>query len=111
MSKYVELEVKPEGASGQVLAIPLSSTGGDGKAKTYEVRDEKGAALLKVDASTSTTTLGALAGALQLPTYADDEARDLAIAPAALGMLIYNIDSDKLQLYGSTGWINVGSGL
>lgn len=111
MSKYVELEVKPEGASGQVLAIPLSSTGSDSKAKTYEVRDEKGATLLKVDAATGKTTLGALAGAVRLPVYADDTERDTGVPTPVEGMVVWNTTASFIQVYNGSSWVNVGSGL
>jgi hypothetical protein len=109
MSKYVELEVKPEGASGSVLAIPLSSTGSDGKAKTWTVRDEKGTSLLDVDATTSKTTLGALAGGLRLPNYADDTARDAAIPVAVRGMLVYNHAYGSLQVYDGGTWVTLAT--
>lgn len=110
-NRPVDLEVKPEGASGQVLAIPLSSTGSDGKAKTYEVRDEKGASLLKVDATTSKTTLGSLAGAVRLPVYADDTERDSGVPTPAEGMIVWNTSAAYIQVYNGSNWINVGSGL
>lgn len=109
MSKYVELEVKPEGASGQVLAIPLSSTGSDSKAKTYEVRDEKGASLLKVDAATGKTTIGSIAVALQLPVYADDAARDAAIPAPARGMVVYNQSFTSLQVHDGGNWVTLAT--
>lgn len=109
MSKYVELEVKPEGASGQVLAIPLSSTGSDSKAKTYEVRDEKGASLLKVDATTGKTTIGSVAGALQLTSYTDDSARDAAIPAPVRGMVIYNHTFTSLQVYDGGNWVTIAT--
>ena len=108
-SKPVELEVKPEGASGQVLAIPLSSTGSDDKAKTYEVRDEKGASLFKVDAATSKTTLGVLSDALRLPDYADDTARDSAIPIPVRGMLVYNHTFTSLQFYDGGSWVTLAT--
>lgn len=111
MSKTVELEVKPEGSAGRVLAIPLSSTGSDDKAKTYEVRDEKGETLLKVDAGDGKTTLGPLLGSVRLPVYADESERDAALPAPVYGMLVFVLDSDKLQLYGGAGWINVYAGL
>jgi hypothetical protein len=109
MSKFVELEVKPEGASGSVLAIPLSSTGSDGKAKTWTVRDEKGASLMSVDASTSKTTLGAIAGGLRLPDYADDTARDAAIPSPVRGMLVYNHAFGSLQVYDGGSWVTMAT--
>lgn len=110
-NRPVELEVKPEGASGQVLAIPLSSTGSDGKAKTYEVRDEKGVSLLKVDAGDGKTTLGALAGAVRLPVYADDTERDTGVPTPVEGMVVWNTTASFIQVYNGSSWVNVGSGL
>lgn len=107
----VDLEVKPEGASGRVLAIPLSSTGSDDKAKTYEVRDEKGVSLLKVDAGDGKTTLGALAGAVRLPVYADDTERDSGVPTPAEGMIVWNTSAAYIQVFNGSNWINVGSGL
>ena len=109
MSKFVELEVKPEGASGSVLAIPLSSTGSDGKAKTYEVRNERGTTLLKVDAAASTTTLGTLAGSLKLPVYADAGARDAAIPTPATGMVAFNVSDGAMQVYTGGLWANLAT--
>lgn len=107
----VDLEVKPEGASGRVLAIPLSSTGSDDKAKTYEVRDEKGVSLLKVDAGDGKTTLGALAGAVRLPVYVTDNERDIAVPTPVEGMIVWNSTAGFIQVYNGTIWIDVGSGL
>lgn len=107
----VDLEVKPEGASGQVLAIPLSSTGSDGKAKTYEVRDEKGASLLKVDATTGKTTLGSIAGAVRLPVYADDTERDTGVPTPVEGMIVWNTTASYIQVYNGSNWVNVGAGV
>jgi hypothetical protein len=109
MTKFVELEVKPEGASGSVLAIPLSSTGSDGKAKTYEVRDEKGAALLKVDATTGKTTIGSVAGALQLTSYTNDVERDAAVTVPVRGMVIYNHTFTSLQVYDGSAWVTLAT--
>lgn len=109
MSKFVELEVKPEGASGQVLAIPLSSTGGDGKAKTYEVRDEKGSTLLKVDSVTSQVRLSPLSFPITLPVYADSGARDAAIATPSTGMLIFNVSDGAVQVYTGGLWANLAT--
>lgn len=103
----VDLEVKPEGASGRVLAIPLSSTGSDDKAKTYEVRDEKGASLFKVDAGDGKTTLGSLAGALRLPVYADSAARDAGVGTLVEGMLVWNTAEGVAQLYNGSTWRDV----
>lgn len=116
MSKYVELEVKPEGASGSVLAIPLSSTGSDGKAKTWAVRDEKGATLLEVNSATQRTSLStisgtlAMSGPLQFASVADDTERDTLIPTPATGMVIFNLGTGYLQIYNGS-WSNVGGGL
>lgn len=100
----VDLEVKSEGATGKVLPIPLSSTGADDKAKTWEVRDEKGTSLMKVDAATGRTTLGALAGALRLPVYADSTARDAGVPIPVEGMLIWNTAESVAQLFNGSQW-------
>lgn len=109
MSKTVDLEVKPEGASGRVLAIPLSSTGSDEKAKTYEVRDEKGVSLFKVDAGTGKTTMGLMAGPLGLPDYDDDAARDAAIPVPVRGMVVYNHTFTSLQVYIGSSWVTLAT--
>jgi len=109
-SKPIELIPKTEGNAVAVV-VPLSASAADGKASIYAVRKADGTNLLSVNAATSTIELAALGSPLKMPSYADDTARDAAITSPSLGMLVYNIDSDKLQLYGQSGWVNVGSGL
>lgn len=100
----VDLEVKSEGATGRVLPIPLSSTGADDKAKTWEVRDEKGTSLMKVDAATGRTTLGALAGALRLPVYVDTTARDAGVPTPVEGMLVWITGDGVVQIFNGSQW-------
>lgn len=112
MSKFVELEVKPE-ASGSIVAIPVSSTGSDGKATSWGVRDEKGTTLMKVDATAGSVTLAALAGPLRLPVYANDTARDAAVPAPVAGMLAINQQDDimtpltVLQFHDGLVWATV----
>jgi len=106
MSKFLELEVKPE-ASGSIVAIPVSSTGSDGKATSWGVRDEKGSTLVKADAVTSQVTLAPLAGTFRLPVYADDTARDAAVTSPTGGEMVYNQTSGTVEFYDGTTWIGL----
>lgn len=108
MSKYVELEIKPEGANDSVVVIPLSATGSDGKAKTWAVRDEQGNSLVSVSSTSSTVSLGNISGtlkatgAIQFVSVADDNARDTLVSAPAIGMVVYNATAGGLQLYTGT---------
>ena len=112
MSKFVELEVKPEN-SGSIVAIPVSTTGSDGKATSWGVRDEKGTTLMKVDATAGSVTLAALAGPLRLPVYANDTARDVAVPAPVAGMIVANQQDDipipvtVLQFHDGSVWATV----
>jgi len=108
MSKLVELEVKPEN-SGSIVAIPVSTTGSDGKATSWAVRDEKGATLIKADAATGKVTLPALEGAFSVPVYDDDAARDAAIPSPLRGMLVYNHNGTALQFHNGSSWVTVAT--
>lgn len=63
----------PKGdGTGSTFTIPLSTTGEDGKAALFQVIDEKGAVLFKVDSTTSAITSAALvAPALGTPASGD----------------------------------------
>ena len=46
-------------------------------------------------------------GALKLPSYADNAARDAAITSPARGMMIFKIDSSKFQGYTGASWVDL----
>lgn len=46
-------------------------------------------------------------GALKLPSYADNAARDAAITSPARGMMIFKIDSSKFQGYTGAAWVDL----
>ena len=43
----------------------------------------------------------------KLPNYADDTARDAAITSPELGMMIFHVGNDAVQVYKSAGWTNI----
>lgn len=43
----------------------------------------------------------------KLPNYADDTARDAAITSPELGMMIFHVGNDAIQVYKSAGWTNI----
>lgn len=101
----VDLVVKPEG-SGAIVGIPLSSTGEDGKATSYVVRNEIGETLLSVDAETQTTTVR---GALLMPVHLDDAARDAAIGSPVAGMMVFVASPGVVQVYDGSGWVQLAT--
>lgn len=105
MATPVDLEVRPE-AGGSVIPIPLSSTGSDGKAKIWAVRDEKGRSLISADTQVPVVKLGAT---LQLQVVASDSTRDALITAPAQGMCVYNQTFTSLQVYDGTNWVTLAT--
>ena len=105
MANPVDLEVKPE-TGGSIISIPLSSTGSDAKAQVWAVRNDKGASLLKTDSQTSVTTI---AGALTIPHYETNTARDEAIPSPVNGMIITNGQVASFQAYIGSEWITLAT--
>lgn len=104
MGLPVDLEVRPE-SGGSVLPIPLSTTGAEGKAQVWAVRNEKGATLIKADSQTSVVTVGGIA--LGVPYYTSTSARDAAITSPVNGMMIINEQVSAVQVYVGGEWLSM----
>ena len=100
--KPVELIPRPE-SSVQVLTLPLSTTGADGKAQRYQIRNERGDTICTIDAASRTVGV-VYPHVLQLPAFTGAQ-RDAITGPTG-GMLIYNSEDRTIELYRTAaGWI------
>ena len=99
--KPVDLTPRAESAV-QVLTLPLSTSGIDGKAQRYQIRNERGETICMIDAATK--TVGVIyPHVLQLPAFTTVQ-RDAISGPAG-GMLIYNSDDRSIEFYrAASGW-------
>ena len=59
------------------------------------------------DATLDSKGTFAITGAMQLAVYADDAARDAAIASPAAGMTVFNTTGTKFQGYTGAAWVNL----
>ena len=106
MAIPVDLEVKPE-TGGSVVVIPVSTTGSDGKAQVWAVRDEKGTSLIKADSQVGVTSVGGKA--LSIPYYTNSSARDAEITAPTNGMLVMNQQVSALEIYVAGSWVTLAT--
>ena len=104
MALPVELEVRPE-SGGSVIPIPLSSTGSDGKARIWAVRDQKNVSLLAVDTQVPVVKCGV---ALQL-LEVTNTTRDVLVPTPANGMVVYNSQLGLLEVYLGGSWLTLAT--